>query len=238
MACGTQVPTPLTPLIQMPVESSLTMRAVARSGGRGLGRGARGARAEALRVDDRLAEVDVVLLGVLEVPVDVLGELRALALEGRQLAEHAERQRGDHVDAAAVRAPGRARDVLDALAAEAQVVARARDQVRGGDAGAVVADVGQDVLRLGVELIVVDRGDLADAAAGGDVRRHVLDALALVVDLAVVLQRLDVLLAGLQVLRLLRIGNGHVASSGIEFWELRAVQAPSETTRAKRRGIG
>ena len=127
----------------------------------GLGRGARGARAEALRVDDRLAEVDVVLLGVLDVPVDVLGELRALALEGRQLAEHAERQRGDHVDATAVRTPGAARDMLDALAAEAQVVARARNEVRGGDAGAVVADVREDVLRLRVELLVVDGGDLA-----------------------------------------------------------------------------
>jgi len=112
--------------------------------------------------------------------------------------------------------------VLDALTTEAQVVARARDQVRGGDAGAVVADVGQDVLRLCVELVVVDGGDLADAAAGGDMRRDVLDALALVVDLAVVLQRLDVLLAGLQVVRLLRIGNGHVASSGIEIWGSRA----------------
>ena len=104
-----------------------------------------------------------------------------------------------------------------------------------GDAGAVVADVGQDVLRLGVELLVVDRGDLADAAAGGDVRGHVLDALALVVDLAVVLQRLDVLLAGLQVVRLLRIGNGHAASSGIEIW---GIQTGVTAARAPGAGAG
>ena len=35
--CGTAVPTPLTPLMQMPLSFSSTIRAVARSGGLGLG---------------------------------------------------------------------------------------------------------------------------------------------------------------------------------------------------------
>ena len=119
-ACGAAVPTPLTPLIQMPSAFSLTIRAVARSGGPASAERAGRARAEPLRVDDRLGEVDVVLLEVLDVRRDVLGELGRLLLNARELAIHPDRQRGDHVDAPPVRPPGLPRDVLDPLAPEAR----------------------------------------------------------------------------------------------------------------------
>ena len=160
-------------------------------GGRTIGRadlgcGAARTRAEALRVNDRLGEVNVVLLAVRQVPTDVLGELGAATLERRQLSEHAERQGRDHVHAATVRSPGLARDEFDALAPEAQVVLRARDEIRRGHLCAVIARVGEDLLGLVVELKVVEVGDLADSAARRKVARHVLDRLALVDHLTVV----------------------------------------------------
>ena len=67
LACGAAVPTPLTPLIQMPSLLSLTIARRRPIGRRDVRGGSRRARAVALRVDDRLGEMDVVLLEVLDV---------------------------------------------------------------------------------------------------------------------------------------------------------------------------
>jgi hypothetical protein len=88
-----------------------------------------------------------------------------------------------------MRTPGLPGDVLDPLAAEDEILLRSRYQVRRSDAHTVFADVGEDVLRLLVELLVVDLRDRVDAAGRREVGRDVLDPLAQVVDVAAVSQR-------------------------------------------------
>ena len=51
-----------------------------------------------------------------------------------------------------MRAPGLTGNTLDALATEHEVFLRLRDEVRRGDARAIVTDVGKEFLRFRVEL--------------------------------------------------------------------------------------
>ena len=178
LACGAAVPTPLMPLMQMPSSFSSTMRAAARSGA-GCRASSRRAGAVALRVDDRLGRAEDVLLVVRA------GQRMFSAYSGQWRWNDGSSASVPRGSVAISRCHGRtsgrlARDELDALAAEAHFVRGPREEVGRGDPRYVVAPVGQDVLGLGIELRAVRCRRYAGPAGHRRVRRHVLDALALV----------------------------------------------------------
>ena len=131
--------------------------------------------------------------------MEVLGELRALALEARELRDVADDRGRDHVDAAPEHPECLARNVLDPLAAPGEISFRLGEEVRRRDASPVVAQIGQQIARLGPHLVLEDVGDRRDAASGRRVRGDVLDGLALVEHLATVADTVEVLLGSLDV---------------------------------------
>ena len=155
----------------------------------------RAAAAEALWVGDGRRLHHVVFLRPVDVADVALGALRIVLAQQRQQPVEADVRGRDHVHLAPEDAEGLAHEVLGAEAPLREVLAAARHHERLGHALAVLAHERHQLLRLGRELVVVHLGEYIDAARERRMRRHVVDQLAAVPDLAPVAERLPELRA-------------------------------------------
>ncbi|WP_207913472.1 hypothetical protein [Sphingomonas sp. BK235] len=96
------------------------------------------------------------------------------------MPQHADGEAGDHVDAAAMGAPGLLSDVTDRVASQDQILLVSRRHVRRRGQLTVWPPIGQERVALSVELLVIDLRDLGYAPGRREMGGDIVDRLSLV----------------------------------------------------------